>query len=92
MIYPSPGVEFSFEELKAQSKKEKYIEEEVERWNGWEWRVQWEEEVQRRGRTQWVMEEETGWPVLFGKDGGASCTSPSSRPFFLREILTQLTA
>lgn len=84
LIYPSPGVEYSFEELKAKSRKEKYLEEEVESWNGWEWREKWEEEVERTGRTEWVMEEGTGWPVLFGRDGGVwflSSFSASSSKF-----------
>ncbi|CEQ41106.1 SPOSA6832_02804 [Sporobolomyces salmonicolor] len=45
-IYPSPGVEYSFEELRARNGRYK---EEAETWGGWEARHEWEEEVARLG-------------------------------------------
>ncbi|GAA5993180.1 hypothetical protein JCM11641_003656 [Rhodosporidiobolus odoratus] len=68
-LYPEAGVEYSFEELKARGKRERYLVKEVEEWNGWEWCKQWNEEVERKGLKGYVMEEESGWPLLWGKDG-----------------------
>lgn len=49
-IYPSPGVEISFEELKWRSRGGAYVQS-VESWNGWEAFAPWKEEVERTGGT-----------------------------------------
>ncbi|GAA5845993.1 hypothetical protein JCM11251_001715 [Rhodosporidiobolus azoricus] len=69
LLYPAPGEEYSFEELKAKSRREKYVVEDVERWNGWEWREKWEAEVVNRGMRTYKVDGETGWPALYGEDG-----------------------
>ncbi|GAA6015152.1 hypothetical protein JCM10207_003619 [Rhodosporidiobolus poonsookiae] len=69
LIYPSPSEEYSFEELRVRAARERYEVQEVERWGGWEWAQQWDEEVRRTGRTAYEIDAQTGWPVLFAKDG-----------------------
>lgn len=48
LIYPSPGVEISLEELKMKSRIEYTIE--VETWKGWKWRKEWKAEMEETGR------------------------------------------
>ncbi|KAK4704341.1 hypothetical protein P7C70_g1868, partial [Phenoliferia sp. Uapishka_3] len=49
-VYPSEGVEFSFEEIKIQRRQE-YLDE-ADSWNGWEWLQAWTAEVERSGSAQ----------------------------------------
>lgn len=48
LIYPSPGVEISLEELKMQSRVEYEIE--VQTWKGWQYRKVWQAEMESTGR------------------------------------------
>ncbi|BGP35745.1 protein kinase [Rhodotorula toruloides] len=79
-VYPKPGTEFSFEEIKAARRKKKYVVEDVERWNGWEWAEKWDEECQRTGRTTYVIDPATGWPVLHDQQTGAPLYDFLPRP------------
>lgn len=47
-VYPSEGVEFSFEEIKVMRNAE--YREAADGWNGWEWLEAWTAEVARTGR------------------------------------------
>lgn len=47
-VYPSEGVEFSFEEIKIQRRAA--YQDEADSWNGWEWLEPWTAEVERTGR------------------------------------------
>ncbi|GAA5917372.1 hypothetical protein JCM5296_003800 [Sporobolomyces johnsonii] len=76
-IYPSPGVEYSFEELRARNGR---YQEEAESWGGWEARQEWEEEVARSGRTTYVIDGQTGWPVLHDAVSGAPLYDFLPRP------------
>ena len=49
-IYPSQGEEFSPEEVRARKRREKYEEEDVQRWNGWEWAEAFDKEIQTTRR------------------------------------------
>ncbi|GAA5982702.1 hypothetical protein JCM10908_006753 [Rhodotorula pacifica] len=69
-IYPTPGEEYSPEEVRALRKgSERYVVQEVERWSGWEWAEKFDEEVQGTGRTTYIIDAATGWPVLFDPAG-----------------------
>ncbi|GAA6038721.1 hypothetical protein JCM8097_002365 [Rhodosporidiobolus ruineniae] len=69
LLYPKEGVEYSFEELKARSREAKYLKREVEEWDGWEHREKWDKEERERKRGRYEIDAETGWPVLFDKQG-----------------------
>ncbi|BGO96013.1 hypothetical protein NBRC10512_006703 [Rhodotorula toruloides] len=79
-VYPKPGTEFSFEEIKAARRKKKYVVEDVERWNGWEWAEKWDEECKRTERTTYVIDPATGWPVLHDQQTGAPLYDFLPRP------------
>lgn len=49
-IYPSQGEEYSPEEVRARKRREKYDEEDVQRWNGWEWAEAFDKEMQMTRR------------------------------------------
>lgn len=49
-IYPAPGEEYSPEEVRARTRRETYVDQDVQTWNGWEWTEKFDEEVQRTGR------------------------------------------
>lgn len=53
LIYPSPGVEVSLEELKMKSRIEYTADVEV--WKGWKWRKVWEEEMRTTGRESFLF-------------------------------------
>ncbi|GAA6059120.1 hypothetical protein JCM10212_003867 [Sporobolomyces blumeae] len=75
-IYPAPGVEYSFEELKAR----KRFQDEADTWNGWESFSAWSEEVSRTGRTSYLIDRSTGWPVLHDVVTGAPLYDFLPRP------------
>ncbi|GAA5881764.1 hypothetical protein JCM3774_000868 [Rhodotorula dairenensis] len=68
-IYPTPGEEYSPEEVRARTRRNKYVDEDVQRWNGWEWVGKFDDEVQRTGRSVYTIDAETGWPVLYDPAG-----------------------
>lgn len=47
-IYPQPGLEFSFEELKMKRMLEREIG--LDSWHTWQWKTEWEAETSRTGR------------------------------------------
>jgi checkpoint serine/threonine-protein kinase len=49
-IYPSKEEEFSPEEVRARKRRDKYDEEDVQRWNGWEWAEAFDKEMQTTRR------------------------------------------
>ncbi|GAA5889776.1 hypothetical protein JCM16303_003715 [Sporobolomyces ruberrimus] len=82
------GEWISFEEERVRRRKEKYVVEEVENWGGWEHRGDWEEEVERTGRTTYKIDVETGWPVLYDLTGAPLCDflRPPPLPVVAEEI------
>lgn len=48
LVYPSEGVEYSFEELKMRVNMEKYVHA-MESWGGWEFATAWDEEIRLKG-------------------------------------------
>lgn len=46
-IYPQPGMEFSFEEIRAKRMVER--NNAMDTWHRWEWTEKWEEETKRTG-------------------------------------------
>lgn len=79
-IYPSPGVEFSFEEIKLASNPR--YSSIIDTWNDWEHFEAWSKEVAVTNRTffillwvgkglifeaetSWTVDRETGWPILY---------------------------
>ncbi|GAA5997609.1 uncharacterized protein JCM10292_000967 [Rhodotorula paludigena] len=67
-IYPNDTDEFSFEELKARARREKYVDCEVDAWDGWEWQAQFDEECARTNSTTYLIDSATGWPQLYNEE------------------------
>ncbi|GAA5937986.1 uncharacterized protein JCM15063_005432 [Sporobolomyces koalae] len=64
-----PDQWISFEEERVHRRRAKYIVQDVDTWNGWEWREKWEQEVKSTGQTTYIIDQETGWPVVQDRDG-----------------------
>ena len=77
-VYPEPGKEYSFEELKLQRRAEYAAV--TESWNGWQWYGAWKAETERTGRTAYVIDPVTSWPQLYDHETGAPLWGFLPRP------------